>query len=181
MVGVGQGAEGRFQPAFGDIVVEKPVWVWHGGPNDPKGMGGNFNPQPTNPPPDQCWFFSQEPQNGMLCVFIDKDWPSNAVVSITARAHDSVSGAGGSDLDGPTIRLIGQGSRLECAEKIADVLRCAFIQQAGVMVVVMVEPLADGRVKITVKIPGGFIDRGMLNICVGTDPAGGGGGVPGGN
>jgi hypothetical protein len=167
MIGLGRGEQGRFQPAIPDIVLERPVWVWHG--IHPGGMAQQpFQPRPQPPPPNQCWFFSPPPQNGVICVYLDpnKPWPPEAVISIIARAHDSVSGAGGNDLDGPTIRFLGGGSTLECADRIADVLRCAFRQQAGVEVEVMIEQLADGRVKITVSIPGGFIDRGMLTICI---------------
>jgi hypothetical protein len=42
-----------------------------------------------------------------------------------------------------------------------------------VVVEVQIDVLADGRVKITVSIPGGYIDRGMLTICVGPNPTGG--------
>ena len=174
MVGHGIGHVGRFQPAFPDIHLLEDVWTWQKGDSD--GMGNQeVHPQPTPPPPRECWFFSGAPTNCQLCVFLEPNcpWPSNSIVSITARAHDSVTGAGGYDLDGPTIRFLTSGGTVrDCAERIADVIRCAFLQQAGVIVEVHVDVLTDGRVKITVRIPGGCIDRGFLQICVrsGNDP-----------
>lgn len=127
-----------------------------------------FFPQPGNPPPGTVWLHG-EVRDCVICIILPRDrpWPSPAIVSVTARAHDSVSDAGGYDLDGPTIRLIGGGSTEDCAHRIADILRCAFRQQAGVDVIVDVSVTPDGDIKITVKIPGGCIDRGMLTICVG--------------
>lgn len=174
MVGHGTGQSGRFRPAFDDIFVLDDVWTWTKGDSD--GTANDpVQPQPAPPPPNECWFFSGEPQNGQLCVFLDPScpWPSNAIVSISARAHDSATGAGGHDLDGPTIRLVGGGSVRECAERIADILRCAFLQQAGVMIEVSVDQVPGTQiVKITVRIHGGYIDRGFLQICVrgGNDP-----------
>jgi hypothetical protein len=174
MVGRGVGHVGRFRPAFDDIHVIDDVWTWEKGDSD--GMGDQVvQPQPQPPPPRECWFFSGEPVDCQLCVFLEPNcpWPSNSIVSITARAHDSVTGAGGYDLDGPTIRFINSGGTvLDCAQRIADVIRCAFKQQAGVDVEVQVTSLPDGRVKITVRIPNGCIDRGFLQICVrpGNDP-----------
>jgi hypothetical protein len=174
MVGHGTGQHGRFTPIFDDIHVIDDVWTWTKGDSD--AMGNEpVQPQPAPPPPNECWFFSGEPRDGQLCVFLDPNcpWPSNAIVAITARAHDSVTGAGGHDLDGPTIRFVGGGTVRDCAERIADVIRCAFLQQAGVMIEVSVDEIpGTPGVKITVRIPGGYIDRGFLQICVrgGNDP-----------
>ncbi|MCI0748374.1 MAG: HYR domain-containing protein [Verrucomicrobia subdivision 3 bacterium] len=173
MVGHGVGHVGKFKPVFDDILVLDDVWTWEKGDSD--GMGEDqVQPQPEPPGPQECWFFSGEPQNCALCLYLDPNcpWPSNAIVSITARAHDSLTGAGGYDLDGPTIRFVGGGTILECAERIKDVLRCVFQQQAGVDIEVECQLLSDGRVKITVRIPGGCIDRGFFQVCVrnGNDP-----------
>jgi len=178
MVGLGQGARARFRPAFFDIFPSEDVWTWR-----KNGQGAGTSPEPYRPipnpppPPSNCWFFSEAPMDGKLCVFLTPDcpWPSNAFVTVIARAHDSTTGVG-ADLAGPNVRFVGGGSLIECADRIADILRCAFLQQSGVVVDVHVELLADGRVKITVSIPGGFLDRGMLTICVGpapTTPTGG--------
>jgi hypothetical protein len=168
MVGHGIGHVGRFQPAFQDIVLVDPVWVWQ--KFGPAGMGDqDIDPQPNpEPTPNDHCFFSGPPENGALCVFIQGDWGTNCYISIIARAHDSVSDTGGYDLDGPTIRFINGGNTAGCAARIADVIRCAFAQQAGVTIEVSVEevPPGSGVFKITVRIPGGYIDRGMLTICV---------------
>jgi hypothetical protein len=167
MVGLGHGNVGRFQPAFDNIILDDPVWVWHG--DAPGAVGGAFTPQPPPPPANQVWLHGVV-NDGVICIFLDGKWRPDTMISIVARAHTSC-GQGGSDLSGPTIRFLGGGSTLDCAYRIADVLRCAFKQQAGVMVIVEVTPLADGRVKITVKVPDCKIDRGMLTICVKPPPA----------
>jgi hypothetical protein len=167
MVGHGIGQVGRFQPAFPDILLVDPVWTWN--KFGPAGMGEeDIEPQPEQPGPNERCFFSGEPQNGELCVFIQGDWKTNCYISIIARAHDSVSDTGGHDLDAPTVRFLSEGTTRGCVERIVDVLRCAFQQQAGVQVDVTFEevPPGSGVFKITVRIPGGHIDRGMLTICV---------------
>ncbi|HSH17038.1 MAG TPA: hypothetical protein VLD18_13440, partial [Verrucomicrobiae bacterium] len=168
MVGLGHGNKGRPQFVFPDIEAVEPIWVWNNlGSAGQVGVSpGNFTPVPVEPPPQETWFFSPPPSNGVLCVWLDQPWPDNAEVSIVARAHDLTTGAGGHDLDGPTIRFVGGGTTLECAERIADVLRCAFLQQAGVVIEVEVTEVSPGVVKITVRIPNGFIDHGLLTICV---------------
>ena len=172
MVGKGQGVKARFRPAFFDVFVGDDVWVWRKNGEGAALAAVPFFPIPDPPPPpSNCWIYSDAPAEGKLCVFLNPNcpWPSNAYVTIIARAHDSTTGAG-ADLAGPNIRFIGGGTARECAERLADVLRCAFLQQAGVVVDVQIDVLADGRVKITVSIPGGYIDRGMLTICVGPTP-----------
>jgi hypothetical protein len=168
MVGHGIGHVGRFQPAFPDVVLVDPVWVWQ--KFGPAGMGNqDIDPQPNpEPTPNDRCFFSGPPENGALCVYIQGDWRTNCYISVIARAHDSVNDTGGYDLDGPTIRFIGGGSIAGCVARIADVIRGAFAQQAGVAIEVSVEevPPGSGVFKITVRIPGGYIDRGMLTICV---------------
>jgi len=175
MVGLGQGARARFRPAFFDIFVGDEAWTWRMN-GQGKGMSTTpFNPVPDPPPPpSNCWFYSEAPIEGKLCIFLDPHcpWPSNAYVTVIARAHDATTGAGGVDLAAPNVRFVGGGTLAECAERIKDILRCAFLQQAGVTIEVSCQPLADGRVKITVAIPGGYIDRGMLTICVGPSPNG---------
>lgn len=166
MVGHGIGQVGRFQPAFPDILLEDPVWTWN--KFGPAGMGEeDVEPQPDPSPTERC-FFSGPPANGELCLFIQGDWGTNCYISITARAHDSTSDTGGHDLDAPTVRFLTAGTTKGCVERIVDVLRCAFQQQAGVQIEVTFEevPPDSGVFKITVRIPGGYIDRGMLTVCV---------------
>jgi hypothetical protein len=167
MVGHGIGQVGRFQTIFPDIVQEAPTWTWR--KFGPAGVGEQIvQPVPTPPPTNEWWYFSGPPMDGALCLYIQGNWPSNAFVSVVARAHDSVSGTGGYDLDGPTYRFIGGGTTRDCVERIADILRCAFLSQAGVVIEVTIEevPAGSGVFKITVRIPGGYIDRGILNVCV---------------
>lgn len=166
MVGHGIGDEGRPRFQFDDIVLEDPIWVWR--KFGPAGMGEqDIEPQPNPDPRERC-FFSAAPENGELCVFIQGDWGTNCYVSITARAHDSQNDTGGYDLDGRTVRFIGGGTTRDCVARMAEIIRAAFEQQAGVIVDVAVDevPPNSGVYKITVRIPGGYIDRGMLTICV---------------
>jgi hypothetical protein len=167
MVGLGQGNVGRFKPAFDNIILDDPVWVWHG--DAPGAVGGGVIVRPPPPPNNQVWLHGTV-TNGVICIYLSGRWQPDTMISIVARAHTSC-GQGGSDLSGPTIRFLGGGTTLDCAHRIADVLRCAFQQQAGVGVFVEITPLPDGRIKLTIKVPDCAIDRGMLTICVKPPPA----------
>jgi hypothetical protein len=175
MIGLGEGVVGSFRPAFSDIVIGDDFWVWRKVGDRGALSPQVFRPVPRDPPAGNCWLFSGPPVDGKICLYMTPDcpWPANAYVSIIARAHDSAAGIG-ADLAGPTVRFLGGGGSLfECAQRIADLVRCAFLQQAGVTVNVQIDVLADGRVKITVTLPNGYIDRGVLIVCVGPNPTGG--------
>ena len=172
MVGVGQGQRGTFRPAFFDIFVEAPVWTWE--KTGPAANGPTFTPQPTQPPPTQRWFFSGPPTpDGKICLFLDGAWPPGAKLRVQARAHDHQRGIG-RDLDAFTIRLPNGGTLLDCAKRICDVIRCAFLQQANLAVNCTVElvddPIGQQRVKLTLSLPDGTISWGNFNVCVETPP-----------
>jgi hypothetical protein len=178
VVSRGDGNRTGFVPAFPDVMVREPGRVWHGpiSAGGPPGQGAvagpTFDPRPTSPPPYLTWFHSGPPtSNGVLCLFLSGDWPSNALVSVTARAHDLTTGAGGFDLDAPANVFTGGGTLADCAGRVADIIRGAFKQQAGVDVGVVVETVPGAAtMKLTVHIPGGFIDRGFVSVCI-NEPA----------
>ncbi|MEM7228735.1 MAG: hypothetical protein AAF432_07965 [Planctomycetota bacterium] len=159
---LGNGGQGMFNPIFPDIQVDVPVWVWEG--DGGGGAGGDIpgQPDPTNPDPNQQWFFSNL-VDGELCTVISGDWPEGAKIRITARAHTDSSQQ---DLDAPQVRFLDAGSVQECAERIKDVVVCAFQQQTGVIVEAECTDLGNGEVKITVRVPGEFINWGLFDICV---------------
>jgi len=157
----GDGNVGVPELIFPDIIVEEPIWVWQG-----NGLGGGAgddgaDPQPGEPGPNETWFFS-ELVDGRLCTVISGDWDPNTKIRMTARAHTASSQQ---DLDAPQVRFIGGGTIQECAERIKDVVRCAFLQQTGVEVEAECLDLGNGQVKITIAVPGEPIEWGLFDIC----------------
>ena len=164
MVGLGMGGFGRFRPAFFDVFVADDVWTWNR-------MGGaalspvTIRPVPRPPPPQRQWFFSGQPTNGVICLFLSNAWPSSAKITIQARVHDHEREIG-RDLAAYDLRFTGGGSLLECAYRICDSISCAFQQQAGIAVFCAVTQLTNGQVKITLGLPDGRVGWGNLNVCV---------------
>src|SRR6185436_19690099 len=168
------GTMGFFRPAFFDIFFDDPVWTWQrtGG----VGMGTQiFTPIPSNPPPTRVWFFSGPPTaDGRLCVFLRGTWPPGAKIRIEARAHDHERRIG-RDLRAICVRLPNGGSLLECARRICDVIRCAFLQNNGIVVNCTLEAITDAAgnvtsVKLTLTLPEGHIGWGNFNVCVEAPP-----------
>jgi hypothetical protein len=162
----GEGRVGSFRPADSNTVVRATAWVWHG--REPAIAGPPFEPLPRTPPVGTTSFDSEPPSNGVVCVTLLGNWPDNALVNVTVRAHDSMGGPGSLALDAPATQLPGGGTTLECAQRIADIIRSAFAQQAGRDVGVRVDPVAGApAVKLTIFLPnGGHIDRGFVRIAV---------------
>src|SRR5690606_9694017 len=126
------GERGTFDPAFDDIVVEEPVWVWDR-QNQGAALGPVVTPRPPTAPGPR-WFFSGPPVNGQLRLLLNAPWPANAVITVSARAHNHRCGVG-HDLTAFRIRLVGPGGDpFQCALRICDVITCAFLQQAGIVV-----------------------------------------------
>ena len=160
---VGQSELGEPTFALDGIALGEPVWGWNMISPAAFAKWPNVTPCPV-PPVDQEWFFA-ELVNGQLCVTLFGDWPANAAVTITARAHNQCQGV---DLEGPATRLVGQGSAAECAERIKDFLICAFRQQTGADVCVECELIpGTNAVKLTIALKNGKdIDWGLCTICV---------------
>ena len=169
-IAIGRGAKGFFKPAFADVDVAQPAWVWVRDPNGPDAMSpGKFTPLPSPPPnpgTQTRWFFSGPPTNGMICVYLDGPWPNPAKVRIQARAHDHERGIG-RDLEAYCIEFPASGSTLDCAARICDSIRCAFMQQGMVSVNCRIDPIpGSSTVKLTLSMPDGRIGWGNLNVCV---------------
>ncbi|MCA9296248.1 MAG: hypothetical protein KC983_07010, partial [Phycisphaerales bacterium] len=162
MVQRGTGVLGNFVPVFPDIVQDVPVWTWTGGPQGAAAAPGNIVPIPPDVPSNTEWFPSQL-VDGKLCTFISGDWTEFTKIRITVRAHTASSQQ---DLDGPQVRFIGGGTLQDCAERIKDTIRCAFLQQSGVNVDVQCIDDGTGVIKLVVSVPGEDILWGLLDICV---------------
>ncbi|NNC87914.1 MAG: hypothetical protein HKN82_05575 [Akkermansiaceae bacterium] len=167
----GRGVAGA--PVFNVPGIEPidPVWNWEGNNPDAKAKWPNVQACP-NPPTTEEWFFA-DLVDGKLCVTLFGDWPADAEVRITARAHNACQRL---DLDGPSTRFIGAGTAFECAQKIVDFIRCAFLTQTGALVNVTVTQIpGTNAAKITICLENGKdIDWGLCTICVV-----GGAGTPG--
>jgi hypothetical protein len=61
---------------------------------------------------------------------------------------------------------------VDCAARICDALRCAWFQQAGIVVdcEVAADPTGLDRAKITLSLPNGNIDWGNITVCVTAPP-----------
>lgn len=159
----GNGVVGMPKFIFPEIQPIEPVWTWHG-ENQPVAVAPvDVLVNPTLPPPNTEWFFGKL-IDGRLEVELCGSWCPEAVVTITARAHDACIGL---DLEGPQTRFVGGGSALQCAKRIKDFLECAFLTQSGQNISVQIERLGNGCVKIIVCLTNGKpITWGLLNICV---------------
>jgi hypothetical protein len=155
------------------IVALEPIWTWEGlDPTAGAKLQGVQGCPPPVPPSDE-WFFA-DLVDGKLCVTLAGNWPADAEVRITARAHNDCQRL---DLDGPLVRFLGSGTAAECAAKLKDVLRCAFLQQTGAIVDVKCEPIpGTNKVKLIICLEDSkAIDWGLCTICV----IGGGVSTPG--
>jgi hypothetical protein len=166
----GQGRRGFFKPAFADIAQHEAGWVWTGNIESVSGRAGQtFTLRPTSPPPGTRWFFSGSPSNGALCVYLTGNWsPSNRVSIDLLADNESLHLHRAAQLHG--IEFPG-GSLLGCAQRLCDILRCAFAQLGPVEVNCEVELVGAIApvVKLTLSFPEGPITRGGLMIC--TEPA----------
>jgi hypothetical protein len=65
----GQGRTGIFKPAFADIVLREPAWVWTGNAESVSGLSAQqFTVRPTTPSVGTRWFFSGSPPTARLCL-----------------------------------------------------------------------------------------------------------------
>src|SRR5262249_17292654 len=162
MVGLGEGNVARFVPAFADVIVEDPAWVWRG--LDPGALApANFMARPSADRFGVQWFCGQL-VDGRLCVFIRGNWASNTLVQVTARAHTANQKL---NLDAPHTRFLGAGTTLQYALQIKNIIQCTFQQQTNTPINITMQQQADGSVKITVtRADGEPIVWGLLNICV---------------
>ena len=141
MVARGQGKKEFFKPAFRDIVVVEPVWTWDFTRGE-TAAGVPFNPVPNPPPPGTVWF--EQPfvnGNGQLCLTFEDPanpgqpylWPDPCKVEINARLRDHSDGFG-FDQFASCLRFTNTTTPFDCAQRICDSIRCAWFQQAGILV-----------------------------------------------
>lgn len=177
MVGTGRGAKGRFDPVLPGIIVAEPVWVWDfiGQDNENQPVPPpTFTPNPAPPVPGTVWFHADQPQNGEICLKLEDptglgcfNWPNPAKVQINARLRDHNQNNHGHDQFASCLTFTNNISPLECAEKICDSIRCAWLQQFGILVecIVRIDP-ATGCPVVCLTFPDGEVTWGSLTICV---------------
>ena len=169
MVATGEGAFGTFDPVDPTVVVEAPVWIWdRNPPNGPAADTGELAFTPV-PPPEEQWIHGEPNEEGTICVFLSPNlrWAPNQKLSMVVRLHDHQQGIGH---DGffPCMRLRvpDGGSNVRCAKAICDMIKCAYFQQAGIVIDCTVNLEEDGTAKITVSLPNGFVNWGNVDICL---------------
>ncbi|MGE3109476.1 MAG: CHRD domain-containing protein [Phycisphaerales bacterium] len=169
MLMLGDGTRGPFRPAFFDVFVEVPLdtWAWRGTGQPAATTPNNFVPLPLPDPPNTRYVYG-EVVNGRLCLFLEGDWPPNKKLVMWNRLHGVQNGVPFFFHDLRTcVRFRTGGSVVECADRLCDTIRCAFGQQnPPVTVECQIQPLPDGRVKVTVGIPNGTINSGTFSICI---------------
>ena len=167
-VALGEGNRDGFVPNVAGVDPGNPedTWVWDF--RGPEAIGPIVQPVPK-PPSGFVWFFSGQPVDGKLCIFISGNWPPNAMVQVSGRVHHHGDPRIGHDLLAANITLPDGGSTIDCAFRICDVLACAWSQQLGVQVNCFAEEVVPGVAKITISLPGLPIGWGNVTICVKDD------------
>jgi len=154
------------QPFFDDTTIGS-AGAWLG--REASAVSAQLvTPAPAPSQPGRQWFFGEPPADGELFVMLGGDWPNGAIISIAAGIHDANGAA--YELNVPTVRFAQAGNPLDCAERIADVIRSGFWQQAALAVDVKTTPLPGGQVKLSLSLLDGFVRQGFVTICV-NDPA----------
>ncbi|MEM7262251.1 MAG: IPT/TIG domain-containing protein, partial [Planctomycetota bacterium] len=164
---VGSSVEGAFALEGDDPpVLRQPARVWRMGPEAiiAHTPSDQFIPLADcdREPGDQRWYLSGPPEGGELCLFIDGDWSENTDARIACRLRQREPSTG-FDLDVPQVTL-GSGSSLECARAICAVISQGFDKLGGVTVECEASDAGDGRAKLTLRLPGGSIDGGSLDV-----------------
>ena len=164
MLDKGEGTIGQVIPVFDDITLGKDHWGWRNDPRVPGFQGPNLTPVPSIPGTGERWFYSEPPQNGVMCIYIDGSWGLGSMVTISGRMRSHTTGRGydqfssGVTMDAPM-------TPLGCARRICDVISCTWSQLAGVRVVCVAEPSGIDGAKITLAFEGDTIDWGSISIC----------------
>ena len=94
---------------------------------------------------------------------LEGDWRAGSTVTVELRI-DATARRAGRALSAPGIRLDGDGSAVDCAERICDVIRCAFSDLLGFDFTCFVGEDAAGRTTIFVELP--KAESGSLFVCV---------------
>ena len=159
-IGRGVGIRGCPVPAYNDVQVIDLPWVWHGRTEFMVMAPVLFFPIHTVPP--RAAFHSGPPNGGVLTLTLDGDWGAGVVVNLTARVLRS--GAAG-DINFSGVKFLAAGSRLDCANRICDLLIQTFAEQG--FVVNCTAALFEGNAVITLSLPGGEpIVAGTIDVIV---------------
>jgi hypothetical protein len=159
VVSRGRGSLDPLEPFFDETTLDAAAAYAGDGGIRSVVSPGNLSPEAGNPA-----FFSL-PSDGPLGIELPTDWFRRASLSIAAAIHDT-NGAT-YELRVPAARFAQAGNPVDCAERVADVIRSAFWQQAALAVDVGVTQPARGGVWLTMSLPDGAIARGYIALCFG--------------
>lgn len=188
MVSRGNGNLGRPVPAFRDVIIEEPIWVWERADgaveNDKQDDLGQqnpvpipvFTPQAPAPVLDTVWLTGSVVDGRMCLELADPinpslpfSWPLPSCIEISARLWDHTPGkVKGYDQYVKKVRFTeGNGTVFDCAARLCDVIRCSFFQQSGFWVKCTVEDTDDdGIPEIYLTYQDGQVDWGNFQICI---------------
>ncbi|MCZ6796232.1 MAG: IPT/TIG domain-containing protein [Planctomycetota bacterium] len=166
VVAFGESSSGVFSPTFDDVSLEEPVRVWRRSPADrPVGVSADtFLPTAEPSPADVSCFFGGPDADGTLRLALRGEWRADSLLSVEARAHRVDQGLG-NELLAASVRFGGEGSALDCALRVCDVIATAFLERASVAATCEAQQVGDD-VEITVGFPGMSVDEGSLVVCV---------------
>lgn len=188
MVARGNGNRGRPVPAFRDVIIEEPIWVWERADGDVENDQQDdpeqqnpvpipvFIPQATPAVPNTVWLTGGV-VNGRMCLELADpanptqpfNWPLPSCIEISARLWDHTPGKiKGYDQYVKKVRFTeGNGTVFDCAARLCDVIRCAFFQQSGFWVECTVEDTDnDGIPEIYLTYQDGQVNWGNFQICI---------------
>ena len=164
MIAFGQGALSPFLPVFPDMVVAEPVFTLRRTTEPSAISPGNISVQPSVPDPGETKFYGSV-SNGMLCVFISGNWPSNACVSIWGGIDDTNRPIHG-EIRAKQLIFPAGGTLSNCVARIADSILCPFSQGSGIRLQKQITQVSSNLFKLTIWLNVGTIHKGNLAICV---------------
>lgn len=188
MVARGNGNRMKPVPAFPDVIIEEPIWVWERADGDVENDKQNdpnnpiripiptFTPQPAPPTSGTVWLRGGV-VDGRMCLeladpinpTVPYNWPIPSCIEISARLWDHTEGkVKGYDQYSKKVRFTdGTGSAIDCANRICDVIRCAFFQQSGFWVNCTVEDTNNDNIpEIYLTYQDGQVNWGNFQICI---------------
>ena len=150
MIGAGVGIRAPIIPEFGNVQVLADPWRWAGEPAE--GAVWPVAVLPVFVPPANLTFTSVPPLDGKICLFINQDWPAAGTkIRLYARIHKPCDM--GCDINFQDIRIVGGGTKFDCAVRICSLLQQAF-DERGRPVRCNVSADALGNAKITLQCTG---------------------------
>ncbi len=163
MVRRGRGSLNPPEPFFDAVDVGTSVFTWTQPPGTGAPLSAIVMTLPTvQSEPGRQSYFSSPPTNGELSVVLNRAWPSGAIVRIAVALHDTNGAA--YEMNVPAARFLQVGNLVDGAERIADVIRSDFWQQAGLVVDATVMRLPEGSARLSLRLADGGILRGFLTV-----------------